>query len=687
MMKHSALTAQRIFALLLSLTLLLSVFCGPGASGTASYQEKIGVITASPTLNVRNEPSTSGAILGSLDTDAMVAVIGEERGTDRAVWYQIRYGDGVGYVRSDYVCILDGGAGGSGSDAAFEAMIAGFPESYKTGLRGLHVLYPSWVFEPVNTGTNWEDALEAECVLGISLIATGSISSWKSTQSGAYDWTTGKWTGLDGAPWVQASRAITAYYLDPRNYLSVGSVFAFLDYTYDSERQTREGLERMIAGSFLAGEFSDGTEGEEGEEAEETIYQYADVIMEAAEQYKMNPYILATTMRTELGNEGKSNSISGTLTGYEGYYNYYNIGAYATGGMGAIERGLWYARGGSDNSTTYGRPWNTRYRAILGGAQFFAETYAGAGQYTLYLKKFNVISGGTYKLYTHQYMTNVQGAETEGRVLAQAYDEQARSEELIFKIPVFNNMPEAACLKPTGTGSPNNKLAALSVDDFSLTPAFHRDTLSYGVVVPGDTAQITIKATALDATAKIAGTGTFPLAVGVNEFEVVVTAGNGDTRTYELSIAREKPASAAEPELHTIYTVSEEDRTLHGLTAVPTAAADFIEALGVTDGTAEVLTADGQVQAGNVGTGTLVRIRDLAGEICGEYTVIVYGDANGDGRFTATDSLLIQRHALGLAQLSDVYLTAADANHDGRITAIDPLQIQRTALGLADIQQ
>lgn len=38
-----------------------------------------------------------------------------------------------------------------------------------------------------------------------------------------------------------------------------------------------------------------------------------------------------------------------------------------------------------------------------------------------------------------------------------------KKQALVFKIPVFNNMPETACAKPTVTGSPNNKLSGITI--------------------------------------------------------------------------------------------------------------------------------------------------------------------------------------------------------------------------------
>ncbi len=659
-----------ITTLFLAVALLFSL-AAAGWQQAYAYEEKSGVVNVS-SLNVRSGPGTSYSKLGSLTKGATVTITAEDKDTGGELWYQITYSSGVGYVHSDYITLAE-----YEYDAAFEAMIADFPDSYKDDLRTLHALYPNWVFVPVNTGTDWADAVEAESALGVSLISSSSISSWKSTQSGAYNWTTSTWVGLDGSSWVQASEEIIAYYMDPRNYLDSTYIFAFLDYAYDADSQTAEGLERIVSGTFLSGSYT-----EDG-----TTYSYVDVLMDVAAQTEVNPYVLATIICNEIGSAGTSSSISGTVSGYEGYYNYYNIGAYATSTMTAIQRGLWYAKGSGVGSTSYNRPWNTRTAALLGGAMFYASYYVATGQNTVFLKKFYVVSGSSYSLYTHQYMTNVQGASSEAYTLSKAYDETTRAEALVFEIPVYNNMPETAVTKPTGDGSPNNKLSALSVSGYSLTPTFQMDTESYDVVVDETTTEITITATAADSAATISGTGTFQLSSGVNTFEVVVTAENGTTRTYEINVAGSAGASTTvTASIDTSFTVT--DGMIHGLQTVPMSVSTFIDKLGVSNGTAVVLNASGSIRtSGNVCTGDTVQILNTDGSVQEEFTVLIYGDANGDGKLSSTDLLRIQKHILNTSKLTGASLEAADANRDGKVSSSDLLRLQKAILNTGTITQ
>ncbi|MCI8517572.1 MAG: SH3 domain-containing protein [Hungatella sp.] len=261
------------------------------------------------------------------------------------------------------------------------------------------------------------------------------------------------------------------------------------------------------------------------------IASYAEIIMNAASQSGVNPYVLTAMILQEQGSEG-SRGISGTVSGYEGYYNFFNIEAYKSGSMEAIERGLWYA----SQSGSYGRPWNTVDKAILGGAVYYGTNYVNAGQDTFYLKKFNV--QGT-NLYKHQYMTNVQAAAAEGAKLEEAYSSQLKQLALEFKIPVFKNMPDQACAKPSQDGSPNNRLSSLSVDGFALTPTFNREITTYNLIVDSSVTMVNVRASALDSKAVITGVGNIQLQSGNQDIYVTVKAQNGASCQYVIHIVRQ----------------------------------------------------------------------------------------------------------------------------------------------------
>ena len=114
--------------------------------------------------------------------------------------------------------------------------------------------------------------------------------------------------------------------------------------------------------------------------------------MKAASQSGVSPYVLAAMILQEQG-KGTSQLISGNHPTYPGYYNFFNVEAYQSGSMSPIEMGLRYA----SQSGSYGRPWDTVEKSIIGGAQNYGDNYVKAGQNTFYLKKFNVQGANLYK--------------------------------------------------------------------------------------------------------------------------------------------------------------------------------------------------------------------------------------------------------------------------------------------------
>jgi len=97
---------------------------------------------------------------------------------------------------------------------------------------------------------------------------------------------------------------------------------------------------------------------------------------------------LASRIKQEVGPFLTHSSISGNVTGFEGLYNFYNIGATSSNEpMGAIKNGLTYARDGKGANEQvkqkYLIPWNTREKAIKGGAKALTDV-ATKLQKTLY---------------------------------------------------------------------------------------------------------------------------------------------------------------------------------------------------------------------------------------------------------------------------------------------------------------
>ncbi len=94
--------------------------------------------------------------------------------------------------------------------------------------------------------------------------------------------------------------------------------------------------------------------------------------------------------------------------------------------------------------------------------------------------------------------------------------------------------------------------------------------------------------------------------------------------------------------------------------------------------------AGGEITAGLAGTGMTVKLF-VRGIERDALTVIVLGDANGDGNISISDYTLARLDILGLKALEGHYRTAADVNQDGSISISDYTLMRLDILGLKPI--
>ncbi|MBQ9543938.1 MAG: hypothetical protein IJV00_02280, partial [Clostridia bacterium] len=447
--------------------------------------------------------------------------------------------------------------------------------------------------------------------------------------------------------------------------------------------------------------------------------------MRAAELSGVSPYHLTARCKQEVGvNGGKGTT--GTTSGYKGYYNFYNIGA-NTGVMA----GLKYAKtGGSlsdESKEKYMIPWNSPYKAVVGGAIFIGSTYINKGQNTLYLEKYDVEE--TNGLYWHQYMVNVSAAYNESRNIFRTYrDLRLMDSPLTFIIPVFENMPSEPCELPTNEGSINNHLSSLSVGNFALTPTFSHDVFNYSIV--SDSAlpdSVKVSAPAISDKAKVSGSvGTVKLTQGLNTLTITVTAENLDKCYYTVYIAPSAdlippdppplPTESAAPstsQQSTAPASTSPQPTAPATTAPPTTAPagsysvslphnswliwglgknasydTLINGLGLK-GTATATLADPsgkKINSGNLTTDIFITIE--AGSEKVYYRTLIYGDVDCDGDITAVDLLMLRRMILGTyTPPSEAPKVAADTDRDGKVSAVDLLMVRREILGTYIIEQ
>ncbi|MBR3837012.1 MAG: SH3 domain-containing protein [Clostridia bacterium] len=475
-------------------------------------------------VNVRSGPGTGNPTIGiRVNIGQEVTILGEARDGNNALWYSVTFvKDGTtynGFIHGDYVTVIpDVAPLPPEENKSFEEQLAAFPENYKAALIAIHEVHPSWNFEAFDTGLDWAAVQELENRSGWSYINDGILSHY-STASHSYDWGTDTYYVREGSNWYQAHPDMVAYYMDPRNFLNENDLFQFELLAFSAAVQTEETLANMLRGTFMEGKTLLNNQGAE--------ISYARAFLDAANAFNVSAFHLITRCIQEVG-WGGTDCSHGTYPGLEGYYNFFNIGA-----NGGAYDGMVYAKNNG---------WDSPYKAILAGGAFIGGDYIARGQNTPYFQKYNVVS--TTGVASHQYMTNVAAALSEGRIQRGKYASSGFLETAhVFRIPVYLNMSDSPCAAPAPAGSPNNLLRTLSIEGFELNPLYDwSQTLNQGVnTYTVETAeilsQITVHAEPIGAGASVSGSvGVVPLTAGENRLVITCTAADGTPREYVLRV-------------------------------------------------------------------------------------------------------------------------------------------------------
>lgn len=375
---------------------------------------------------VKKEASHEAETVAVLESGHTVIITGMEAG-ENSIWYQVRFGKNdveyTGYIQKGYLAFSD-----EKLIRAEEELLEGvsfyrlnssgytdidyFPVSYRKYLTELKEKYPDWTFVPMNTGLDWNEVVVNQMYQDRSLVPSSSDASWIR--------------GYYSNSWSLASEEIVKHFLDPRNYLNEINIFAFEQLTYNAQYHTEAAVQNILNSTFMAGEIPG-----EGR-------SYANAFWEIGNSLGVSPFHLACRVYQEQG-KGTSPLISGTYPGFEGLYNYFNVGASGSDNETIYRSGLTTAR-------NYG--WTSRFASLYGGAQVISKNYILKGQDTLYLQKFDV-DDSYHGLYAHQYMQNIMAPQSESSSIRKAYVSAGSVDNpFVFKIPVYNNMPASRCVKP-----------------------------------------------------------------------------------------------------------------------------------------------------------------------------------------------------------------------------------------------
>lgn len=225
------------------------------------------------------------------------------------------------------------------------------------------------------------------------------------------------------------------------------------------------------------------------------------------------------------------------------------------------------------------------------------------------------LSGVKSKSYTFVFKTLKTGST---RVSVSSYLAYAMDESEISLTSSSKNISIITQEQLEASYSKNNNLKDLTVtvgeEVYEISPEFDADTLEYQVTVPTGTTSVTVDATRADSTASVDGDGEIEVTEGLNTIPIVVTAQNGEEKTYTLTINVEDQNPINVKVDGTDYTVVKSDTLL-------TAPTTFMQSSVEIDGF------DIPAFVNDVIDYTLVGLKDSEGNISlyryedGEYTL------------------------------------------------------------------
>lgn len=587
-----------------------------------------------------------------------------------------------------------------------------FPASYRPYINALIAAHPNWIFEPYNTNVDWEELVAYQKDKDRNLIEKSTNPDrYFSKAEGDYDASTGTYIGKSGANWVTPTDEVIKHYLDPRNFLNDSDVFMFLKLSFNEEVHTAQNVDVLLKKSWMYNKKLE----------DDSSMTYAEAFVKSGKETSVSAFFLAARVMQENGS-GTSALISGKYPGYEGYYNYFNHGAYGTTEYEIITNGLKSAKQNG---------WNTRYKALYGGAKTLATKYIARNQYTLYFQKFDVVNGISY----HQYMQNIQAPMTEGWTMRKAYKNVGLYEEsYVFSVPVYNNMPATACPLPgeatvtppveVPTSTPGMELPpTATVSAGSVDKSKGTMTVKISNVVSGS-GGVSIEARAYSEAngaddlksyeAVLNSDGTYTVTIDIANHGNVRGKYNIEVYISDSTYFEEFAGSvsmniseASKPVLTIIQyqdtlklKLSNIDST-YNVTGVrfpvwstENGQDDLVWYQAVNKNGEWICTVNLTVHRSNenkvsvhayftdaaagqkfaAGTDLYIREKDP-----------LWGDVNYDGAINALDALMVLKGATAMINLTEDEKAAADVNFDGKYNALDALLILQKAVGIVTL--
>lgn len=384
----------------------------------------------------------AATVLANIPYGTVLEISGYVTDSEGDLWYTVTYNGLTGYIYSGRVRVS---SEGFAVNESFEEEIAVFPDYYQNALRQIHDAYPAFHFSADFIDMTLEAAVKNQLKVGLK------------THNGA-----------------TCGTSLVRTYMDPYTYLNTSDIFMFAEQHYNSLIQNFSSLSDLLS---YGNSFMNNTDYKKG-------------LMDSAEIYGVNPYVLAATITLEKGWTINNADVQGRSVS-TGTVSKSSASVRSAAGSGSVLGNLskddtvyivdghdktdangkkWYmivyngAEGyilksavtnvkyfntfynlfsinQSDNNVICGglsksmeEGWDTPGKSLQGGAAFCKEDYLDNNQDTYYYIHFNVLNEKSS--WWHEYSTGITAGVACARILGKAYRNNY-TEELNFRIPVY----------------------------------------------------------------------------------------------------------------------------------------------------------------------------------------------------------------------------------------------------------
>ncbi len=207
-----------------------------------------------------------------------------------------------------------------------------------------------------------------------------------------------------------------------------------------------------------------------------------------------------------------------------------------------------------------------------------------------------------------------------------------------------------------------------------------------GTIEPEDANDKTILYSSTDA--QVATIQEKGIIIAKQEGETTIMASSNENPNIHAKCKLIVVRKMDDSEIHFDSSLTVNSLEISGIDYNENAVADIKQKI-TTDLEIEIVSHKNEIlqESDIVGTGSKIQVKEN-GKVLRQYQIILYGDANGDGKINSVDLLVLQRHILEIEPIEEIFRKATNINKNGKKpTSVDLLLIQRHILGLQIIEQ